>query len=116
VRPLLVATDGSLGAFGRDPRRLRPNLVIAGVGGLAEREWEGRAIGIGRTVVGLADLRGRCVMTTFDPDTQEQDLGVLRDIVRRFDGRLCLNAAVVEPGRIAVGDAVTLLGPWDPDR
>ena len=37
VRPLLVATDGSLAAFGRDFRRLRPNLVISGVEGLAER-------------------------------------------------------------------------------
>jgi uncharacterized protein YcbX len=111
ILPLLVATDGSLAAFGRDPRRLRPNLVISGVEGLAEREWEGRAIRVGRAVVSLADLRGRCVMTTWDPDTQAQDVGVLRDIARRFDGRLCLNAAVLEPGRIAVGDEVELLGP-----
>jgi uncharacterized protein YcbX len=116
VRPLLVATDGSLAAFGRDPRRLRPNLVISGVDGLAERTWEGRAIRIGRALVGLADLRGRCVMTTFDPDTQAQDVGVLRDIARRFDGRLCLNAAVLEPAAIEVGDEVELLGPGKPVR
>jgi len=116
ILPLLVATDGSLAAFGRDPRRLRPNLVISGVEGLAEREWEGRAIRIGRAVVGLADLRGRCVMTTWDPDTQAQDVGVLREIARRFDGRLCLNAAVIEPARIETGDEVELLGPWEPDR
>jgi uncharacterized protein YcbX len=116
VRPLLVATDGSLAAFGRDPRRLRPNLVISGVDGLAERTWEGRALRIGRARVGLADLRGRCVMTTFDPDTQAQDVGVLRDIARRFDGRLCLNAAVLEPAAIEVGDEVELLGPGKPVR
>jgi hypothetical protein len=110
ILPLLVATDGSLAAFGRDPRRLRPNLVLSGVEGLAEREWEGRAIRVGRAVVGLADLRGRCVMTTWDPDTQAQDVGVLRDIARRFDGRLCLNAAVLEPARIETGDEVELLG------
>jgi len=114
ILPLLVATDGSLAAFGRDPRRLRPNLVVSGVEGLAEREWEGRAIRVGRAVVGLADLRGRCVMTTWDPDTQAQDLGVLRDIARRFDGRLCLNAAVLEPARIETGDKVELLGRWEP--
>jgi len=112
VRPLLVATDGSLTAFGRDPRRLRPNLVISGVEGLAERGWQGRALRVGRAVVGLADLRGRCVMTTWDPDTQAQDPDVLRDIVRRFDGRLCLNAAVLEPGRIEEGDEVELLDEW----
>jgi MOSC domain-containing protein len=113
VLPLLVVTDGSLAAFGRDSRRLRPNLVIAGVDGLAEREWEGRAIRVGGAVVGLADLRGRCVMTTFDPDTQKQDIGVLRDIASRFDGRLGLNALVLEPARIAEGDPVELLGRWN---
>jgi MOSC domain-containing protein len=113
VLPLLVVTDGSLAAFGRDSRRLRPNLVIAGVEGLAERDWEGRALRVGAAVVGLADLRGRCVMTTFDPDTQQQDIGVLRDIASRFDGRLGLNALVLEPGRIAQGDPVELLGAWD---
>jgi uncharacterized protein YcbX len=113
VLPLLVVSDGSLAAFGRDSRRLRPNLVIAGVEGLAERGWEGRALRVGRAVVGLADLRGRCVMTTFDPDTQKQDMGVLRDIAGRFDGRLGLNALVLEPARIAEGDPVELLGPWN---
>ena len=40
--PLLVATDGAaVAAFGRDIRRLRPNIVIAGVEGLAERDWAG---------------------------------------------------------------------------
>ena len=116
ILPLLVATDGSLAAFGRDPRRLRPNLVVSGVEGLAERGWEGRAIRVGRAVVGLADLRGRCVMTTWDPDTQARDVGVLRDIARRFDGRLCLNAAVLEPARIETGDEVELLGPWETTR
>ncbi|HEY7925457.1 MAG: MOSC domain-containing protein [Burkholderiales bacterium] len=113
VLPLLVVTDGSLAAFGRDSRRLRPNLVIAGVEGLAERDWEGRAIRVGGAVVGLADLRGRCVMTTFDPDTQTQDIGVLRDIAQRFDGRLGLNALVLEAARIAEGDPVELLGRWN---
>ena len=111
ILPLLVATDGSLAAFGRDKRRLRPNLVVSGVEGLAERTWEGRALRVGQAVVALEGLRGRCVMTTWDPDTQAQDAGVLRDIVRRFDGRLCLNAAVLKPGRIATGDEVELLAP-----
>ena len=60
-------------------------------------------------LVEFVQLRPRCVMTTFDPDTLEQDHGVLRRIVREFDGTLALDAAVLEPGRIRVGDAVTLL-------
>ena len=39
--PLLVATDGAVAAFGRDVRRLRPNILIGGVDGLAE--CDGRA-------------------------------------------------------------------------
>ena len=35
VLPLLVATDGAIAAFGHDHRRLRPNIVIGGVEGLA---------------------------------------------------------------------------------
>jgi len=50
-------------------------------------------------------------MTTVDPDTLERDPEVLRDIGRRFAGRLALNADVVRPGTIAIGDPVRLLRP-----
>jgi uncharacterized protein YcbX len=106
ILPLLVATDGAIAAFGHDGRRLRPNLVIGGVAGLDERGWEGGGLRIGDVVIALADLRGRCVMTTYDPDTLVQDPDVLKSIVRRFDGRLALNAAVEVGGRVAVGDPV----------
>ena len=48
-------------------------------------------------------------MTTYDPDTNEQDPCVLRDIVHRFEGRLCLNAHVIRPGHVEGGDTVELL-------
>ena len=48
-------------------------------------------------------------MTTFDPDTLEQDPGVLRRIVHSFGGEVALDCWVVEPGRIAEGDAVELV-------
>jgi hypothetical protein len=63
ILPLLVATDGAVAAFGRDVRRLRPNIVIA---------------------------------------------GVLRDIVRRFDNQLALNAEVIRGGTLRTGDPVVL--------
>jgi uncharacterized protein len=98
VLPLLVATDGAIAAFGRDGRRLRPNLVIGGVEGLDERGWPGRKLRIGDVLIEVDSLRGRCVMTTYDPDTLEQDPGVLRDIGKRFGGRLALNSAVERGG------------------
>ena len=109
ILPLLVATDGAIEAFGHDARRLRPNIVIGGVAGLAERGWEGRRLRVGAAIIGIRDLRQRCVMTTFDPDTLAQDVGVLKKIAREFDGSLALNCSVIRGGAIAVGDPVELL-------
>ena len=106
ILPLLVATDGAIAAFGYDGRRLRPNIVIGGVNGLDERRWEGKTLRAGDVIIGIQDLRERCIMTTFDPDTLAQDVDVLRKIQREFGGLLALNCSVVKPGRLAVGDVV----------
>ena len=111
ILPLLVATDGAVAAFGRDVRRLRPNILIGGVAGLDERDWPGAELHIGNLIVRLDSLRGRCPMTTVDPDTLDRDPEVLRDIGRRFGGRLALNADVARPGTIAVGDNVRFVRP-----
>ncbi|QJR34062.1 MOSC domain-containing protein [Gemmatimonas groenlandica] len=108
ILPLLVATDGAVAAFGRDVRRLRPNILIGGVTGLAERTWEGAELQIGDVIIELDSLRARCPITTVDPDTITRDPEVLRDIGRRFGGRIALNARVLRPGNIRVGDRVTL--------
>ncbi len=109
VLPLLVATDGAVAEFGRDVRRLRPNLLIGGVHGMDETSWAGAELHIGETIIRLDSLRGRCPMTTVDPDTLERDPEVLRDIGRRFSGRLALNAEVFQPGTVSVGDPVRLV-------
>lgn len=106
ILPLLVATDGAVAAFGRDVRRLRPNILIGGVDGMGETDWPGGELQIGEAVIRLDSLRGRCPMTTVDPDTLVRDPEVLKDIGRRFGGRLALNADVVRPGQIRLGDEV----------
>jgi hypothetical protein len=108
VLPLLVATDGAIAAFGHDRRRLRPNVVLGGVSGLAERTWPGRQVAIGDAVVVLADLRARCIVTTYDPDTVARDVGVLHGIRASFGGRRALNAWAGVPGTVAVGDHAEL--------
>ena len=108
ILPLLVATDGAVRAFGRDIRRLRPNILIGGVEGMDEVNWEGALLHVGEAVIRLDSLRVRCPMTTVDPDTLVREPDVLRDIGRRFHGRLALNAEVVHPGRVTVGDPVRL--------
>ena len=109
VLPLLVATDGALDALGVDRRRFRFNILIGGVEGLAERGWEDKQLRIGEVEIYAAQLRARCVMTTYDPDTQKQDRNVLFRIVKEFDGTMALDCSVVKPGTIRVGDPVTIV-------
>jgi len=91
VLPLLVATDGAIAAFAHDGKRLRPNVIIDEVHGTSERSWPSQRLHIGNLCIGTRDLRTRCVMTTFDPDTLQKDRRVLREIVEKFGGKLALN-------------------------
>jgi uncharacterized protein YcbX len=104
VLPLLVATDGAAQYLNIDHRRLRPNILLADVPDLEERQWPGRVLAIGNVRIRMEQLRGRCVMTTFDPDTQEQDPSVLRRIVSELDGRTALDCSMITGGVIRVGD------------
>jgi uncharacterized protein YcbX len=108
VLPLSVATDGAIQHMKFDGRRLRPNIVIGGVEGLAERTWPGRNLKIGSLLIHAQRLRPRCVMTTWDPDTQEQDISVLKRIVRELNGEMSLDCSVLNPSVVRVGDKVTL--------
>src|SRR5438105_14958671 len=100
TEPSTIALDG---------RRLRPNILIGGVEGLAERDWPGKVIAVGDTRIQAAQLRQRCVMTTYDPDTLAQDRSVLVRIVRELEGTIALDCSVLVPGTIRVGDAVEVL-------
>ena len=109
ILPLLVATDGAINHMGFDGRRLRPNIVIGGVEGLKEREWPGHRLRIGGVIIHAAQLRGRCIMTTFDPDTLQQDRTVLKRIVQDLGGKMALDCAVLQGGVLREGDPVAVL-------
>jgi len=106
VLPLTVVTDGALREFGYDRRRLRANVVVGGVDRLAERGFAGGRLVIGEVVIEVVKPRTRCVMTTFDPDTLEQDHGVLDHIVRNLDARMALDCRALTDGVVFVGDEV----------
>ena len=112
VLPISLATDGGVAAAGVDGRRFRANVYLAGVPGLAEREWVGRELRIGDAILGVRQVRGRCVMTTYDPDTLEQDLGVLQKIVWDLGGRTALDCYVLRPGVVRVSDEAEVGGFW----
>jgi uncharacterized protein YcbX len=112
VLPISVATDGGIAAVGVDGRRFRANVYLDGVEGLAEREWVGFELELGEAVVGVRQVRGRCVMTTFDPDSLAQDITVLQKIYFELGGVTALDCYVVRPGRVRVGDEARVLGYW----
>jgi hypothetical protein len=55
-------------------------------------------------------------MTTFDPDTLEQDIAVLQKIYFELDGRTALDCLVIRPGVVRAGDAAELSGYWTAPR
>jgi len=69
----------------------------------------GGCLRIGKVLIGVQDLRLRCIMTSYDPDTLVQDKEVTRSIYRCFDGKLALNCFVIEGGEITVDDEVQLV-------
>ncbi|HEX4428532.1 MAG TPA: MOSC N-terminal beta barrel domain-containing protein [Frankiaceae bacterium] len=106
---LLVATDGAIARFGYDSRRLRPNIVVSGVAAELEPALPGQALAVGEALIGVHSVRQRCIVTTIDPDTGEQDLDVFRRIRNVFGGELALNCWVIRPGIISVGDRVDVV-------
>jgi uncharacterized protein YcbX len=63
---------------------------------------------IGGVLILAAQLRGRCVMTTYDPDTLKQDLNILRRIATELDGTMALDCSVITGGLIEEGATVVL--------
>lgn len=117
--PLLVVSQASIDDLslrvGRtiDARRFRANLLIDQCAAHAEDDW--RRIRIGDIPVAMVKPCSRCTVTTVDPDTgmRDGDGEPLRTLAqyRRQDGKVMFaqNAVHAGPGRLRVGDAVTVL-------
>ncbi|MFL5954292.1 MAG: MOSC domain-containing protein [Gaiellaceae bacterium] len=118
----LLAT-ASLGAIGEvlgvgdvDGRRFRMNFGIDGLQQHEEDTWLRRKVRMGDAVVIPYGNVGRCVVTTQNPDTAVSDLDTLKALAAyRGDAETTeplpfgVHAAVAQPGRVRVGDPVSLL-------
>ena len=119
VHPLMIMTTSALRSLAEalpgsnlDVRRFRPSLVVdtGEAEGHPERDWIGRRVRIGDTVVAIEGGCPRCVMVTRRiDDAVPQDRTILRHIVRDLGQDVGVYATVVEPGRLAVDDEVELL-------
>jgi MOSC domain-containing protein len=98
-----VVSTGTLGEW--DVRRFRTNVVLDGAG---EDELTGQTVRVGGCLLTLTTRIGRCVMVTRAQPGLERDLDVLKAVNRRRDGCLSVGATVERPGRITVGDTVSV--------
>jgi uncharacterized protein len=126
VAPLTLMTTASLRAARAlhpdgdwDDRRFRSTILIDTEGdGFVEQGWVGRHLVVGDVELDLTAPTPRCVMVTLPRQGMSSDPDVLRTLARhnRVDvlgsglfACLGVYASVVRPGRVATGDAVTLL-------
>jgi uncharacterized protein YcbX len=97
-----------------DGRRFRMLLELDGVEAHEEDEWLGRRVRAGDALLQVNGDVGRCAVTTHDPDTGVADFDTLKVLAAyRREGvkeplPLGVYASVVEPGRVRIGDALTI--------
>jgi len=109
----LQALARTLGVDEVDERRFRMNFGIDGLGEHGEDEWLGRRVRLGGAIVVPQGNVGRCAVTTQNPDSGAPDLDTLkalaayRGVVETTEPLpFGVYAAVAQPGRVRVGDAV----------
>jgi len=99
-----------------DARRFRMNFGVEGVEAHEEDGWRGRRVQVGEAVVIPQGNVGRCAITTQNPDTGQVDLDTLNALAGYRSGvetteplPFGVHAAVATPGRVRVGDPVSLV-------
>ncbi len=125
-----LVSDGSLrelaaelGVDEVDGRRFRMLIEVEGAAAHEEDGWIGGRVAVGSAVLTITKPDARCAITTQDPETGERDLDTLRTILRYRGFRegdpekkidFGVLGDVLRPGRIAIGDAVTVIDSAEP--
>ncbi|HEX4364732.1 MAG TPA: MOSC N-terminal beta barrel domain-containing protein [Solirubrobacteraceae bacterium] len=118
-----IVSRASLGALARvagsavDARRFRMLVEVDGLVEAHEEDtWVGAQLRIGDATVRVRGHVGRCLTTQRHPESGETDLPTL-NLLRSYRGGLPTTeplafgvyGEVIEPGRVAVGDRLTLM-------
>jgi uncharacterized protein len=114
--PLSLITTQTIEALSKlvgeplDVQRFRPNILIDAEDSesFPEDAWVGRVLCIGGLRMRVDKRDGRCAVITIDPVSSERNPGILRTVVRERGGCLGVYGTTVQPGRIAMHDAVTI--------
>jgi uncharacterized protein YcbX len=122
--PLMLISEESLADLNRrlaqplPMNRFRPNLTVSGGGAYDEDRWT--RLEIGSLVLNLVKPCDRCVITTTDQSTTARGVEPLRTLAtyRKVDGKVYFgqNAVHQAPGRLRVGDSVTVSDGGRPAR
>jgi len=110
------ALAATLGKGAVDARRFRMLIELDGDVAHEEDSWIGRRIALGEAVLRISAPVARCAMTTHDPDTGLRDFDTLhairayRGLADGKDIMFGVFGEVEQPGRIALGDAVRVVG------
>jgi uncharacterized protein len=94
-----------------DIRRFRPNILIgtdAGEADFIEQNLIGRTLRAGGAVIEILEPCARCAFTALGQPGVPFDKDVLHTIAKHGAGGFGVLARVVTPGRVALGDAVTV--------
>lgn len=114
--PLSLITTQTVARLGEwldlelEPKRFRPNLLVEAESGepFEEDKWIGRVLRVGGVSVRLDQRDSRCVIVNTDPGSGERDPVVLKELAKRRESCAGVYGSTVEPGRVAVGDPVTI--------
>lgn len=118
--PVHVLTTASLEAVSArepgalfDPRRFRPNLLVAtpGATGFVETAWCGGGIRAGAVDLDVAVPTIRCAVPSRAQRELPADPRVLRAVVAHAGRCLGVYASVARAGVVRIGDEVTILRP-----
>jgi hypothetical protein len=97
-------------------------IELEGAAAHEEDSWIGGSVAIGGAVIEVTKPDARCAITTQDPDTGERNLDTLRTLIRYRGFRagdperkidFGVLGEVLRPGRVSVGDEVTVLAEAD---
>jgi len=106
---------GHAGVDAVDARRFRMLIELEGAIPREEDTWIGRRVAVGGAILSVTEPDARCAITTQDPDTGVRDLDTLRTLIAYRGLRegkyadLGVLADVAQPGRVRLGDEMTLL-------
>ncbi len=115
--PLSLLTAQSVASLGvslgetLDVRRFRPNLYVESLegGDAPENSWVGEVLQIGEMKMRVDKRDKRCVTINVDPVTTDRDPAVLRSVAQERDARFGVYGSPVQPGRIKVGDSISIV-------